>query len=173
MVNVFLKIELRLFVITSTPSFHQPVYDSNLNFGKSKFLITTKPEEDQIIKKFSFLLTEKEFQHSHNNNKTRKSFSWDAELGFLLCKSIQNPFSQTKQSMYDAYLYGEYLNNRKANNFLSWKLSGQITHFECIVIVPFSIARFSTWINENIIPVFKHFFFIYMLNSITKHSWKL
>lgn len=64
MVNVFLKIELRLFVITSTPSFHQPVYDSNLNFGKSKFLITTKPEEDQIIKKFSFLLTEKENQHS-------------------------------------------------------------------------------------------------------------
>lgn len=59
MVNVFLKIELRLFVITSTPSFHQPVYDSNLNFGK-----TTKPEEDQIIKKFSFLLTEKEYQHS-------------------------------------------------------------------------------------------------------------
>lgn len=95
---------------------------------------------------------------SHNNNKTRKSFSWDAELGFLLCKSIQNPFSQTKQSMYDAYLYDEYLNNRKANNFLSWKLSGQITHFECIVIVPFSIARFSTWINVNIIPVFKHFF---------------
>lgn len=64
MVNVFLKIELRLFVITSTPSFHQTVYDSNLNFGKSKFLITTKPEEDQIIKKFSFLLTEKEYQHS-------------------------------------------------------------------------------------------------------------
>lgn len=64
MVNVFLKIELRLFVITGTPSFHQPVYDSNLNFGKSKFLITTKPEEDQIIKKFSFLLTEKEYQHS-------------------------------------------------------------------------------------------------------------
>lgn len=66
MVNVFLKIELRLFVITSIPSFHQPVYDSNLNFGKSKFFITTKPEEDQIIKKFSFLhvLTEKEYQHS-------------------------------------------------------------------------------------------------------------
>lgn len=56
MVNVFLEIELRLFVITSTPSFHQPVYDSNLNFGKSKFLITTKPEEDQIIKKV-FLFT--------------------------------------------------------------------------------------------------------------------
>lgn len=108
----------------------------------------------------------------NNNNKTRKSFSWDAELGFLLCESIQNIFSQTKQSIYDAYLYGEYLNNRKANNFLSWKLCGQITHFECIVIVPFSIARFSTWINENIIPVFKHFFF-HMLNSITKHSWKL
>lgn len=66
MVNVFLKIELRLFVITSIPSFHQPVYDSNSNYGKSKFFITTKPEEDQIIKKFSFLhvLTEKEYQHS-------------------------------------------------------------------------------------------------------------